>query len=95
MNFALFGFHFDLWTIVGFLGQFIFFMRFVIQWYETEKRGYSYFPISFWYYSIIGSLIICCYAIKRNDVVFFSGTLISLTIYVRNLVIGNKKEKDS
>ena len=46
------------WIIIGFVGQAAFFMRFLIQWLASEKRGESYFPIYFWYLSLVGGVIL-------------------------------------
>lgn len=77
--------NYDYWLIVGFLGQFIFFLRFVVQWWYSEKARQSVIPVYFWYLSIIGALIIFVYAIVRKDPVFFSGQLLAILIYARNL----------
>lgn len=86
----IFGFNLDLWTIVGFLGQFIFYLRFVVQWIASEKKGYSYFPKIFWHLSIVGSIIISIYAFQRKDLVIFIGTTLSVGIYIRNLTLFEK-----
>jgi len=83
----------NFWLIFGFFGQFLFLMRFVIQWIHSEKKGESVIPIYFWYFSIIGAIIILIYAIHIKDIVFMSGQGFALLIYVRNLVLINKKEK--
>jgi lipid-A-disaccharide synthase-like uncharacterized protein len=78
---------FDLWTLFGFFAQFIFFLRFAVQWYESEKKKKSIIPMSFWYLSIAGSLLICAYAVVRHDIVFITSTLMSLIIYIRNIIL--------
>jgi lipid-A-disaccharide synthase-like uncharacterized protein len=83
----------DLWTLFGFFAQFIFFLRFVVQWYASEKQKKSVIPMSFWYLSIVGSILICAYSIVRHDIVFITSTILSLVIYSRNIVL-RKKEKE-
>ena len=51
------------WTYVGFAGQFLFFLRFVVQWIATERQKRSVIPVAFWYLSVIGSLITLVYVI--------------------------------
>ena len=58
------------WLVVGFLGQALFGMRFIIQWIISEKRRESVIPLPFWYLSIGGSLILLTYAIHKQDPVF-------------------------
>ena len=84
----------DIWLIVGFAGHFVFFMRFVVQWWYSEKVKQSIIPIHFWYLSIIGALIIFVYAVVRKDPVFFVGQLLAILIYVRNLYLIKKKDKE-
>ncbi len=78
------------WVLIGFFGQFLFFMRFVIQWIASEKKGRVVIPILFWYFSILGTLILLVYSIHIKDVVFITAQILSLFIYGRNLTIGRK-----
>jgi len=73
------------WVIIGFFGQFLFFMRFIIQWLASEKKGAVVVPVAFWYLSIAGTLVILVYAIHIKDVVFTVAQILSLFIYARNL----------
>lgn len=85
-----------IWIIIGFLGQGLFFMRFIVQWLASEKAQASVVPIAFWYFSIGGALILFAYSIYRQDPVFFTGQALALLIYARNLHLIHKgKEKDS
>ncbi|MEJ5167479.1 MAG: lipid-A-disaccharide synthase N-terminal domain-containing protein [Thermoanaerobaculia bacterium] len=80
-----------IWLFVGFLGQFMFFMRFLIQWIVSEKKKESVVPVSFWYFSLIGGLILLSYAIYRKDPVFILGQACGSLIYLRNLMLIYKK----
>lgn len=75
------------WILFGFGGQFLFMMRFVVQWWVSEKRKRVTVPVVFWYISIMGTLTILVYAIHRRDVVFIAGQALACTIYVRNLTL--------
>lgn len=81
------------WIILGFVGQAFFFMRFLIQWIVSEKRGESTIPIAFWYCSIGGSIILLSYAIHRQDPVFILGQSTGSIIYIRNLILISRKNK--
>tara|TARA_B100000575_G_scaffold269884_1_gene249908 strand:- start:86 stop:487 length:402 start_codon:yes stop_codon:yes gene_type:complete len=70
---------------VGFAGQGLFAMRFIIQWLSSEKQSKSVIPIAFWYFSIGGGSVLFLYAIWRQDLVFISGQGLGLFIYLRNL----------
>ena len=75
------------WVIFGFAAQFIFFLRFFIQWAASEKAKETTVPVSFWYLSIIGATMILIYAIYRKDIVFMAGQALALVMYTRNLII--------
>jgi len=49
--------------ILGFVGNLLFAMRFIVQWIASEKRGESVLPVSFWHFSIAGSMILGAYFI--------------------------------
>ena len=72
--------------IVGFGGQFLFAMRFIIQWLTSEGAKRSVIPIAFWYFSIGGGTVLLLYAIWRQDPVIICGQGLGLFIYVRNLI---------
>ena len=82
------------WVLFGFAAQFIFFLRFAVQWWVSEKKKQSVIPVSFWYLSIAGTLMILVYSIKRKDIVFITASCLNSLIYIRNLVlIHNNKDK--
>jgi lipid-A-disaccharide synthase-like uncharacterized protein len=74
-----------IWLVIGFIGQGLFSMRFIVQWLKSEKEKKSVFPIAFWYFSIAGGITLSAYAIYRKDPVFIVGQLTGLFIYFRNL----------
>jgi lipid-A-disaccharide synthase-like uncharacterized protein len=78
--------------IVGFGGQFLFSMRFIVQWIMSERRGESHIPIIFWYFSLAGGTLLLIYAIARKDPVFILGQSAGLIVYFRNLVLIHRKE---
>ncbi|MBP9791691.1 MAG: lipid-A-disaccharide synthase N-terminal domain-containing protein [Rickettsiales bacterium] len=75
----------NLWLIIGLLGQALFSMRFIIQWIISEKNKKSIIPISFWFFSISGGIVLLSYAIYKQDPVFIVGQGVGLIIYARNL----------
>ena len=62
-------------------------MRWVMQWFKSEREGESTIPLSFWYLSLIGGLITLAYAIYRRDPVFIAGQSIASVVYIRNLML--------
>jgi lipid-A-disaccharide synthase-like uncharacterized protein len=82
-----------IWLTIGFLGQFLFAMRFIIQWIVSEKKRDSVIPIAFWYFSIGGGAILLSYAIWRADPVIILGQSTGLFIYLRNLYFVTRRRK--
>lgn len=72
--------------VVGFGGQFLFAMRFIIQWITSEGAKRSVIPVMFWYFSIGGGTVLLLYAIWRQDPVIICGQGLGLLIYARNLI---------
>jgi lipid-A-disaccharide synthase-like uncharacterized protein len=75
------------WVLVGFLGQALFASRFIIQWFKSEIVGRSVIPLSFWYCSLGGGVVLCAYAIYKMDPVFITGQATGLLVYSRNLYL--------
>ncbi len=75
------------WTLLGFLGQALFFGRFFFQWIVSERRGASVIPIGFWFFSLGGGSLLLAYAIHLRDPVFIVGQSGGLLIYIRNLML--------
>lgn len=73
------------WLAIGFLGQALFSMRFLIQWLASEAQKKSVIPHAFWWFSIAGGVTLFAYALWRLDPVFIAGQGVGLLIYARNL----------
>jgi lipid-A-disaccharide synthase-like uncharacterized protein len=85
--------NFGPWHIIGFIGLGTFSARFIVQWIVSERRKESVIPVSFWYLSIIGSLLLLSYALRRKDPVFILSYLFNSIIYLRNLYFIRAKKK--
>jgi lipid-A-disaccharide synthase-like uncharacterized protein len=72
-------------AMLGFAGQAVFFMRFLVQWIASERRGQSVIPLAFWYISIAGSFMLLAYGILDRDPVIIVGQSTGTLIYLRNL----------
>jgi lipid-A-disaccharide synthase-like uncharacterized protein len=73
------------WITIGFIAQFLFSMRFIVQWIASEKARASIVPETFWYFSLAGGAMLLAYAIYRMDPVFILGQAAGLVIYARNI----------
>jgi lipid-A-disaccharide synthase-like uncharacterized protein len=71
----------------GGAGQAIFTLRFVYQWYYSEKAQESVLPSGFWVISLVGSMMIMLYAVLRLDPVIFLGQVFGIVAYSRNLYL--------
>ena len=82
------------WLLVGLLGQVLFMMRFIVQWVHSERHQKSLIPISFGYFSLLGSVIVLAYGLHKTELVIIVGQLPGTLVYVRNLMlIKNEKSK--
>ena len=80
-----------LWIMIGVGGQLAFFSRFLVQWLASERAGESYIPMSFWYLSLVGSLILLVYAVHRREPIFLLGYLPNSVVYIRNIILIKKR----
>ena len=80
----------DFFAVIGFIGQGLFSMRFIIQWIASEKAGRSVIPFLFWIFSLGGSFLLLTYAIYRKDPVFILGQAPNVLIYSRNIYLLKK-----
>lgn len=83
-----------MWLAVGFVGQALFTMRFVVQWLHSERMRRSVVPEAFWYFSLLGGATLLAYAIYRKDPVFIVGQAAGLFIYLRNLYFILRERKE-
>jgi len=81
------------WLVVGFVGQALFSMRFILQWVKSEREGRSVIPVAFWYFSLAGSAVLLAYAIHRVDPVFILGQVGGIVIYLRNLYLISRQRQ--
>ncbi|MDR9456756.1 MAG: lipid-A-disaccharide synthase N-terminal domain-containing protein [Salegentibacter sp.] len=75
---------------LGTSAQIIFNLRFIYQWFYSEKIRQSVLPLGFWVLSLFGASLILIYAILRQDPVLFIGHILGSFIYVRNIVLSLK-----
>jgi len=82
------GITWNTWKVIGFMGNAVFFSRFFVQWYATEKRKQVVVPQAFWWLSLTGSLILLAYGLfyLHDSVVIFAYAFTWIP-YIRSLVI--------
>ncbi|WP_333678678.1 lipid-A-disaccharide synthase N-terminal domain-containing protein [Dyella sp.] len=82
------------WLVLGLIGQTIFSGRFLLQWIYSEYKRRSVIPVAFWYASIVGALLLLCYACYKKDPVFIVAQASGLLIYLRNLQMRRRDKKE-
>jgi lipid-A-disaccharide synthase-like uncharacterized protein len=83
----LFGITWTAWKVVGWVGNLVFFSRFFVQWYATEKLRRVVVPTAFWWLSLTGSLLLLVYSVYKRDSVFIFAYAFTWIPYIRNLII--------
>jgi len=83
------------WDVVGYVGQLLFFSRFLFQWLASERRGHSYIPVYFWWLSISGAVITVIYLLWTKDppIPILLGQAVGLVAYTRNLLLIRKHRR--
>ena len=79
------------WVAFGLVGNALFFSRFLVQWIASERARDSVVPVSFWWLSIAGSLVLLIYAIHLGNPVFVLAYLPNAFVYGRNLVLVRRR----
>lgn len=88
------GIDWHFWKVIGWVGNVVFFSRFIVQWYATEKLKKVVIPSAFWWLSLIGTLLLLSYALfYKKDSVFIWAYAFSWIPYIRNLIIHRRHKK--
>ncbi|MDR4481866.1 MAG: lipid-A-disaccharide synthase N-terminal domain-containing protein [Nitrospirales bacterium] len=77
---------------IWFLGQGIFLTLVGAMGGVGTQRG-KQIPMSFWYMSLVRSVIVLTYAIHIADLVFMAGQSVGTVVYVRNIMLLHQANK--
>lgn len=77
-----------IWVTVGAVGAALWSLRFLLQWWASERAGYSHFPASFWWTSLIANALLLAYTLHLANPIFVFGYLPGPLVQVRNLMLG-------
>lgn len=80
-------------TLIGFVGQGLFFSRFLFQLILSEKSKKVITPSIFWKLSLLASIIFFIYGYLREDFSIMLGQSLTYFIYIRNLQLQKEWQK--
>jgi lipid-A-disaccharide synthase-like uncharacterized protein len=83
-----------IWCIFGLSGNIVFGSRFFLQWIHSERRKESHVPLSFWWLSVIGTLVLFIYFFHMRQWVALLGNGPQLVPYTRNLILIYRKKRN-
>ncbi|MBX2913646.1 MAG: lipid-A-disaccharide synthase N-terminal domain-containing protein [Cyclobacteriaceae bacterium] len=75
----------DVALLVGGAGQLLLNLRYLYQWYFSEKAQQSLLPLGFWVISAIASLMVVYYGIVQNEPVLLVAQGMGFVVYLRNI----------
>ena len=93
INDKFLGVDWTVWKMVGWLGNAVFFSRFFVQWWATEKHKRVVVPDAFWWLSLAGSLCLLIYSFHQRDSVFIFAYLFTWIPYIRSLIISHRSAR--
>jgi lipid-A-disaccharide synthase-like uncharacterized protein len=84
------------WKIVGLLGSVMFTSRWFVQLYYTRKCKRVVMPLSFWWLSVLGSVLLLAYfTVGKNDSVGIISNFFPTFVSVYNLIVHLRHQKNS
>src|SRR5436309_11499936 len=90
----LLGIDWSVWKVLGWLGNLVFFSRFFVQWWATEKHKRVVVPDAFWWLSLLGSFLLLIYSLHQQDSVFIFAYVFTWIPYIRSLIISHRVAKN-
>lgn len=84
-----------LWKAIGLSGMVIFGSRTFVQWIHSERHKESKIPVTFWWLSVIGTIVCLAYAVRQKDSIFILMYTFNMIPYVRNLMLIRRKKNEA
>jgi lipid-A-disaccharide synthase-like uncharacterized protein len=81
--------------IVGTVGQLLLNLRYLYQWYFSERAKESLLPLGFWMISFVASIMVVNYAYWKPDIVLLVSQGFGLMAYSRNIYLSIKSSRAS
>lgn len=79
--------------IIGTIGQLMLNLRYLYQWYYSEKAKESLLPLGFWVISFIASIMVVAYASIKWELVLLVSQGFGMLSYSRNIYLSAKALK--
>lgn len=73
------------WDAIGYFGNFLFSMRFILQWLQSERHKRVVVPPIFWHLSFWGSIVALIYGFHMDKLPLILSYLFLPILYARNL----------
>lgn len=80
----------DFMIVIGTIGQLMLNLRYLYQWYYSEKAKESLLPLGFWVISFVASIMVVSYAYSRIDPVLLVSQGLGMMAYSRNIYLSLK-----
>jgi lipid-A-disaccharide synthase-like uncharacterized protein len=77
----------DIMIVIGTVGQLLLNLRYLYQWYYSEKAKESLLPLGFWVISLAASILVVAYASTRLDPVLLVSQGFGMMAYSRNIYL--------
>ncbi len=77
----------DPFILTGTIGQFMLSLRYLYQWYRSEKEKESVLPFGFWVISAFASVLVVIYSLHQREPVLLLAQGMGLVVYVRNIAL--------
>lgn len=75
------------WELLGWIGQALFFSRFLVQWLASERAGRSVAPPIFWWFSLVATVLLGLYSWGNDLTLFLMVFVINCAVYLRNVTL--------
>lgn len=79
--------------IIGTIGQLMLNLRYLYQWYYSEKAKESLLPTGFWIISLVASVMVVSYAYIKHDPVLLVSQGLGMMAYSRNIYLSLRRPK--
>ncbi len=79
--------------IIGTIGQLMLNLRYLYQWYYSEKAKESLLPLGFWVISFVASIMVVSYAYIKMDPVLLVSQGLGMLSYSRNIYLSARALK--